>query len=306
MKLSEINIDYDYDLLKDGNFEFLAFVNQRTINRKSLIFIEDEKYLNFINLKLITCVVVKSNINIDRLTKEHIGILQSDNPRLVFHLINENYHKSYYSEELFESQISKSAEISSKSNISEKNVIIGNGSLIEDNVVVYPNVFIGNQVKVRSGSILGSPAFSFYQHKGFNVRVKTTGNVVLDDYVEIQNNSIVDKPAISGTTRICKGVKVDNMVHIGHDVYIGENSIITAGVIISGFVNIEKSCLLGVNSTIRNQVSLGTNSKVSMGAVVSRDVKENTRVTGNLAIKHEKFMETFKNIYVTNKVNKWM
>ena len=93
---------------------------------------------------------------------------------------------------------------------------------------------------------------------------------------------------------IGKNSKIYNLVHIAHDSKIGENTFITAGVIICGRVKVGKNSYLGPNCTIRNGLSLGENSKVSMGAVVTKNVGDSETVTGNFAVSHSKFLKLFK------------
>ena len=99
---------------------------------------------------------------------------------------------------------------------------------------------------------------------------------------------------VFGTTYIGKYVHVDDLVQVGHDVKIGDLSIIVAGTVIGGRTRIGENSYLSINSTIKNGLILGENCKVNMGAVVSQNVKDNETVTGNLAIEHSKFIKNLK------------
>jgi UDP-3-O-[3-hydroxymyristoyl] glucosamine N-acyltransferase len=123
----------------------------------------------------------------------------------------------------------------------------------------------------------------------------SAGSLLIDENVEIQNNCCVDK-GIFGITYLGKNVKLDNLVHVGHDVIISKNVFLTAGVILAGRVKIKDNSYLGPNCTIKNGLVLGKNSKISMGSVVTKNVNDNETVTGNFAIPHEQFIKNLKKI----------
>ena len=105
-----------------------------------------------------------------------------------------------------------------------------------------------------------------------------------------QNNVCIDK-GVFDQTYIGKNVKIDNLVHIAHDVKIYENTLIIACSFIGGRTRISKNSLIGPNCTIKNGLLLGENSRVTMGAVVVMNVRNNEIVSGNFAIPHDQFMK---------------
>ena len=125
--------------------------------------------------------------------------------------------------------------------------------------------------------------------------IEFAGDVFIDENVEIQNNTCVDR-GVFDRTYLGKNVKVDNLVHIAHDVKIGANTLVVACTLIGGRTRIGKNSYLGPNCTVKNGLNLGENSKVSMGSVVTKDVKDNEVVTGNFAIPHEQFIKNLKKI----------
>jgi len=108
------------------------------------------------------------------------------------------------------------------------------------------------------------------------------GNVILEDDVEIGNNVCIARGALSNTI-LRKGVKVDNLVHIAHNVDVGENTQIIAQSIIAGSVKIGKNCWISPASSIKNQVTIGDNVLIGMGAVVLKNVESNSVMVGNPA-----------------------
>ncbi|SDE28473.1 UDP-3-O-[3-hydroxymyristoyl] glucosamine N-acyltransferase [Pricia antarctica] len=136
------------------------------------------------------------------------------------------------------------------------NVVIGENCLIHANVSIYDNCVIGNNVILHSGTVLGSDAF-YYKNRpeGFD-KLISGGRVVLEDDVELGSLCTIDK-GVTGDTRIKKGTKLDNQVHVGHDTVIGEKCLIASQTGIAGCVIIEDEV------TLWGQV--GTTSGITIG-----------------------------------------
>ena len=124
----------------------------------------------------------------------------------------------------------------------------------------------------------------------------SAGRVVLEDYVEIQHLSCVDRGVFGGETLIKKYAKIDNLVHIAHDDIIGERTHIVAGTALGGRVTIGSDSWTGINATISNGITIGDDATVSLGSVVTRDVPSDETVTGNFAIDHKKFLDNLRKI----------
>ncbi|MBI2446482.1 MAG: UDP-3-O-(3-hydroxymyristoyl)glucosamine N-acyltransferase, partial [Parcubacteria group bacterium] len=108
------------------------------------------------------------------------------------------------------------------------------------------------------------------------------GGVIIEDGVEIGANTCVDRGAL-GDTIIREGAKIDNLVHIAHNVIIGKNCRIICLVGIGGSVEIGDDSFIGISASIKNQKKIGKNVTVGMGAVVTKDIPDNTIVIGNPA-----------------------
>lgn len=298
MKLSELNIG---NVLKEKDFNWLGLTGEEYIEKKILTFLADEKYISeIIANNSISCVITTKEIA-EKLKDLNYGILISENPRKTFFklhnkLVDEDF---YFKKE--KNNISSKAVISSKASIKEYNINIEDDVIIEENVVIYPNVTIKKGSIIRANSTIGGNAFEFSKFGDKVLSIKSAGKVLIEENVEIQNNNTVDK-GVFGTTILHKNVKTDNLVHIGHDVIVGENTFLTACTEISGRVKIGKNAYFGPNCTIRNGIKIGKSSKITMGSVVTRDVKDNEIVTGNFAIPHEKYLKILK--YLLKEVEK--
>ena len=292
MKLSDLNFG---KVEKDGEFNWLGLTAEEYTGKKVLTFLNDEKYYKEIeNNKSITCIVTTDEVA-QKIGKDKYGIIISQNPRKdFFELHNKLVKKDFYFTKR-DNQISEKAYISEKANIGSYNIIIEDDVIIEAGVTVYENVTIKKGTIIKSGTILGADGFQYVRNKDDIIKVEPAGELEIAEDVVIHNNSVIDK-GIFGKTFIGENTKIYNLVHVAHDSKIGKNVFLTAGVIICGRVKIGANSYLGPNCTVKNGLILGENTKVSMGAVVTKDVKDNEVVTGNFAVPHKQFIENLKKI----------
>jgi UDP-3-O-[3-hydroxymyristoyl] glucosamine N-acyltransferase len=141
------------------------------------------------------------------------------------------------------------------------NVSVGDDCVLHPNVVLYDNVSIGNRVILHAGVCLGADGFGYVRHDLGYQKFPQIGTVVIEDDVEIGAHTCVDRAAL-GRTRIGRGTKLDNMVHVGHNCDIGERVVIAAQTGISGSVVIEDDAVIG------GQVGFGDHTRVLSGAVI--------------------------------------
>mgnify|MGYP000917037217 FL=1 len=290
MKLSDLNFD---KVEKDGEFNWLGLTAEDYEEKKVLTFLNDEKYYKEIeNNKSITCIVTTDEVA-QKIEKGKYGIIISNNPRKDFFELHNKLVKEDFYFTKRDNQISEKAYISEKANIGSYNIIIEDDVIIEAGVTIYENVTIKKGTIIKSGTILGADGFQYIRNKDDIIKVEPAGELEIAEDVVIHNNSVIDK-GIFGKTFIGENTKIYNLVHVAHDSKIGKNVFLTAGVIVCGRVKIGANSYLGPNCTIKNGLFLGENSKVSMGSVVTKDVKDNEVVTGNFAIPHKQFIENLK------------
>jgi UDP-3-O-[3-hydroxymyristoyl] glucosamine N-acyltransferase len=165
----------------------------------------------------------------------------------------------------------------------EPNVIIGDDVEIMHNTVIMEGTRIGNGVKIGSNCTIGNYGFGYeLNDEGQYTVLHHLGNVILEDAVEVGNNTAIDR-AVLGSTLIKKNAKIDNLVHIAHGVEIGENSLIIANSMIAGSVTIGKNVWVAPSSSVLNKKRVQDNAVIGMGAVVIRDVTDGDIVAGNPA-----------------------
>jgi len=143
-------------------------------------------------------------------------------------------------------------------------------------------VRVGSCFKVGTNTVIGGIGFGFAKDGDKWIRMPHQGKVIIGDNVEIGSNCTIDRGCLDNTV-IGNGVKIDNLCHIAHSCKIGDNTIITAGVIFSGSVTVGKNVWIAPNSTIRTRVTIGDNAFIGIGSNVVKDVPEGTTVYGNPA-----------------------
>lgn len=162
-------------------------------------------------------------------------------------------------------------------------VKIGDNTTILPNCSLYGKVIIGRDCYIKPGVVIGGPGFGFEKDEnGIPVHFPHTGEVIIGDDVYIGANTTIDRGTIDATV-IEDHVKIDNLVHIAHNCKIGANTIITGGVFVSGGAQVGKNVWIAPNSSIYQQVKIGNNCKVGIGAVLLKNVKDGDTVFGNPA-----------------------
>jgi len=179
------------------------------------------------------------------------------------------------------------------------NVVIGDNVVIGNNVIIHPNVTIlerctvGNRVIIHAGTVIGSDGFGFAPDGKKYYKIPHTGIVQIDDDVEIGAGNTIDR-ATFGKTWIKSGVKTDNLVHIAHNVTVGENSVLVAQVAIGGSVSIGKNVILAGQSAIADHLILGDDVTVVGQSGVAKSVSSGETVSGSPAIPHRLWLRVQK------------
>lgn len=159
-------------------------------------------------------------------------------------------------------------------------VRIGDDSVIYGGVYIYGPTIIGRRCVIQTGAIIGEDGFGFWRNKrGTLDKFPHRGGVEIGDDVEIGSNTTVDRGAL-GWTHISRGAKIDNLVHVGHNVQIGEDCAITAQSLIGGSAKIGARCWIAPSACIRNWIEIGEGAMVGLGAVVTKSVAPGETVMG--------------------------
>lgn len=157
------------------------------------------------------------------------------------------------------------------------NVKVGDNAIIYAGVKIYHDCIVGNNCIIHSGSVIGSDGFGFAQSDDTYQKIPQLGNVILEDNVEIGSNVSIDR-ATMGSTILHKGVKLDNLIQIAHNVEVGENTAMAAQAGVSGSTKVGKNCILAGQAglvghiTIADKVIIGAQSGVSNSVTKEGDV----------------------------------
>jgi len=185
------------------------------------------------------------------------------------------------------------------------NVYIGDNVTLGDNVTVfagakiYSESVIGNNSVIHSGAIIGADGFGFAPNaEGEYKKVPQTGNVIIEDYVDVGAGTTIDRATL-GSTIIRRGVKLDNQIQIAHNVEIGKNTVIAAQTGIAGSTKIGENCLIGGQVGIVGHISIGNNVRIQAQSGIGRNIKDNEVLQGSPALNYGDYNKSyvhFKNL----------
>jgi UDP-3-O-[3-hydroxymyristoyl] glucosamine N-acyltransferase len=151
------------------------------------------------------------------------------------------------------------------------NTTIGDNSILFAGVRVYSDNKIGRNCIFHAGTVIGSDGFRFNQQDGKNVKVPQIGNVIIEDDVETGANCTIDR-ATFGSTIIRQGVKLDNLVHVAHNVEIGENTVIAAGTGIAGSTKLGKNCMISGHVAFTGHITIADGTILGGATGVSKSL----------------------------------
>ena len=281
MTASELAAHVDSRVTGDGSVVIARVASLDAAGEGDISYVEDQKFFEAARNSKASCLIVQEGAQPDFPCQ-----IRVKDPKLAFALIAEVLHppKQRAPEIHSSSVIAADAKIGRDVFIGAfvcvgENSTVGDrtqiraGAKIGDNVsvgtdcVIHPNVFIedgmtiGNRVILHAGVVIGADGFGYVRGDMGHHKFPQIGTVVIEDDVELGANTTVDRGAL-GRTRIGKGTKLDNMVHVGHNCDIGERVVIAAQTGISGSVTIEDDCVIG------GQVGFGDHILVQSGAVI--------------------------------------
>ena len=271
-------------LIGDGSVTVSRVSSLKSADSDSLVFVDDAKYFDSA-IASAAAAIVAGSFAADVSARK--SILVSSQPRLTFARAAKLLHDSAaQGRGIHPSAIVSASVIGSYVDIGPRAVIgeqveIGDGSTIgagcvmgdgvgigahcriDANVTIYSGTTLGNRVVVQAGAVLGSDGFGYVRDEqtGRYEQSPQIGRLVIEDDVEIGANSTIDRGALD-ETRIRRGAKIDNLVHIGHNCQIGENVVIAAQTGLSGSVTIEDNVVMG------GQVGIGDHARVEVGAML--------------------------------------
>ncbi|MHA8066784.1 UDP-3-O-(3-hydroxymyristoyl)glucosamine N-acyltransferase [Aquirufa sp. ROCK2-A2] len=271
---------------------------------ESISFLANPKYESYLYDSEATAIIVAKDLTLKSQPKA--SLIRVDEPYLAFTLLLQKYQEliasnesgihpqSYlangveigenvligaFSEIDIHSNIGDNTKIHSKVSIG-KNVKIGNNCVIFPGVVIYSDTIIGNHCVLHANAVIGSDGFGFApKADGTYSAIPQLGNVILEDFVSVGSNTTIDR-ATMGSTKIGKGVKIDNLVQIAHNVEIGANTVIAAQTGISGSTKVGENCMIGGQVGVAGHISIAPNTVVTAQSGVTKSVKNSGLILG--------------------------
>ncbi|OGP59241.1 MAG: UDP-3-O-(3-hydroxymyristoyl)glucosamine N-acyltransferase, partial [Deltaproteobacteria bacterium RBG_13_52_11b] len=292
-------------VIGDGDVDISGVAAIEEAQPGEITFISNPKYLSMLSVTKASAVIVSPNV-----TQRDKPLLSVANPYLAFAKILTLYTQKAYQPKGIDPQawISPTARIGKEVTVYPfvcvgdgcsigdqvtlypgvsvgKDSSIGDGSILHAHVSIYPGTIIGKRVILHSGVVVGSDGFGYVKDGKKNVKIPQVGHVEIEDDVEIGANTTVDRATL-GKTLIHRGVKIDNLVMVAHNVVIGEDSIIVAQVGISGSTKIGSNVTLAGQAGLTGHITVGDNVMVGAQSGVMNDLPPNSAYTGTPAIPH--------------------
>lgn len=228
------------------------------VTNGDLVFVDHPKYYEKALQSAATTILINKEVE----CPEGKALIIHEEPFTAFNKLTRHFKPKQYSNQF----TSSSAIIGVNTIIMPgafigNNVSIGDNCILNPNVIVYDNCQIGNNVVIHAGTIVGSDAFYYKNRRTHFEQLDTCGNVVIEDNVHIGANCTIDK-GVTSDTIIGKGTIIDNLVHIAHDVTIGEMCLFAANIGIAG------CCTIGNRVTLWGQVGISSNITIGDDAVI--------------------------------------
>ncbi|NLM98252.1 MAG: UDP-3-O-(3-hydroxymyristoyl)glucosamine N-acyltransferase [Halanaerobiaceae bacterium] len=294
------------EVIGDLDLEIRGAAGVKEAGRKQITFAENEKVLRLAEESEAAAIIVAQNITGCKKT-----IIRVKNPRLAYAIVSSLFVPDvfYKSGRAPSAVISESAEIGQNvsihpmvvieddvvigdNSILAPGVFVGKGSRIGSNTIIHPNVvieynsIIGSNVIIHGGTVIGSDGYGFVSTEEGHYKIPQTGNVIIEDDVEIGANVTIDR-GTSGPTVIGKGTKIDNLVQIGHNVRIGPECLIIAQVGIAGSTELGKRVVLAGKTGVVGHIKIADNTTVAAMSTVTKSIPPASFYSGNPAQSHK-------------------
>lgn len=281
-----------------------------------LCFLSNPKYNSYLYSSEASIVIINNNLQLEKDVK--CTLIRVKDAYIAFSQLLDLYNQMNEQKP----GIDKNAHVSDSATISN-NCYIGPFSVISENVQIgknvhiYPHCFIGKNVKIdddstvfsgvkiykdciigknnviHSGTVIGADGFGFAPYSEGNYKkIQQIGNVITHNFVEIGANTTIDRATL-GSTIIHQGVKLDNQIQIGHNVEVGENTVIAGLVGIAGSTKIGKNCMIGGSTGIAGHLNIGENVKIAGHTGVGSNIKNGKTIQGPYAFEQKDFLRSY-------------
>ena len=312
MKLRNIARALNCELLGDPDLDITGVAGLEEAGPYELTFLSNPRYEPLARRTRAAALIASAAIE-----GSNLAFLISENPYLDFARSLELFYPSERSETGIHptAVIAASARIGGGASVGpfaviEEGAVIGENALIGPHVVVERDARIGNAFKAHAGATIchgsrigdrvtlhhrvtvGSDGFGFARRAdGTHKKILQSGRVVIEDDVEIQAGSCIDRAAV-GETRIGRGTIIDNLVQVGHAVKVGSNTILCAQVGIAGSTSLGSDCVLAGQAGVINHLEIGDRVLVTAQSGVGHDLPSDAKVSGSPAFDNRRWLRS--------------
>jgi UDP-3-O-[3-hydroxymyristoyl] glucosamine N-acyltransferase len=299
MTLKEIAGKINGKVIGDEHHDILYPAKIEEAGNENITFYANEKYLPFLQATKAGAIVISKNDFEKTAKNNHSNWIVVEDAYAAFTKVLELYNTSSSVVDQPQYKIGKDTVVYPNVFIGDK-VTIGDNCIIYPNVVIYKECVIGNNCIIHSGAVIGSDGFGFAPQKdGSYQKIPQLGNVVIEDDCEIGASTCIDR-ATMGSTIIRKGVKLDNLIQVAHNVEIGEHTVIAAQTGISGSTKIGHHNMIGGQVGFVGHIVVAPYTKINAQSAVAQHVKkEGLVLSGAPAIdmkQHFKSIVIYKNL----------
>jgi len=283
----------------------------------TLTFLANPKYIQYIYSTEASIALVNDSFTPERALPETLTLIKVKDAYHAFAILLNFVEQSKPKKKGIESPvfISQTASFSQEEVYIGAFSYIGENSKIGKNVAIYPQTYIGDNVEIgdnttiyagvkiysgcrvgqrciiHSGVVIGSDGFGFAKEGESYKKIPQLGNVIIEDDVEIGANTTIDR-AVMESTIICKGVKLDNLIQIAHNVEIGDNTAIAAQTGISGSTKVGKNCMIGGQVGLGGHITIGDNTNIGAQSGIISSIQSGRNIHGSPAIEMKNFFRS--------------
>ena len=309
--ISQIAKKISGEIIGNSNLAIIGVCDIKEGQNKQISYIDSKEYIPLFNKTKVSALIVSKEFNLSR---QDVVLIKVDQPSKSFIDVVYLFHPKEKNEDF----IDKTAIVSGRSSIGDKvticpnaviedgviignnvkigtgsfigkNSIIGNNTIINPNVTIYNNIQIGSFCSIDSGTIVGGDGFGYIKENNSYHKIPHIGKVIIKNHVNIGSSCCIDRGTLSSTI-IGEGTKLDNLIHIAHNVKIGKNCAIAGQVGIAGSTIIEDNVVLAGQVGVIGHLVIGSSSTVAAKSVVFQSIPSNSFVSGIPARAHKERM----------------